>query len=395
MTRFTIGVLFLLTLLALGCMLMGARASAADKGKTTPAIVAKCQQDLAKRLKLPAKDIEIVDVQERLWTDSSLGITEQGKAYAKIMAPGWSIVLGAKSTQYLYTASDSVLKFGGPKSLWNSSMLYLLPAKGESNLNFDLYQCSLIGTNHILLISGIASYSPQAKGVVLVTRRTSRSGYDLLSMRPGEGGKAQRLYSALFIGEAALNKTQDNWAAVVRPALGSGWNVGIARVGEEKTVIMPTPDDMQPKSIAWSGGKVMILVNKDQRMVCYETTPTAAAPEWKAVDITRYPGELDYVLSKSTSLDIEQTGTREKPVVEVTTVWFTGDRDPVATIDGLTLGGNELLDYGYAFIWGEQKGKPAVYTVRISTGEVTPGFCGTCQDIKPFEYAPITMPFIP
>ncbi|HEY3377087.1 MAG TPA: hypothetical protein VGL77_06275 [Armatimonadota bacterium] len=392
MSRLTSGVLSFLTLLTLACLLLGARASAADAGKTTPAIVAKCQQDLAKRLKLPAQDIEIVDVQERLWTDSSLGITERGKAYAKIMTPGWRIVLGAKSTQYLYTASDRAFQFGGPKSLWNSSMLYLLPATGEPNLNFDLYQCSLIGTNHILLISGIASYSPQAKGVVLVTRRTSRSGYDLLALRPGEGEKAQRLYAALFIGEAALNTTQDRWAAVARPALGSGWNVATARVGEEIPVIMPTPDDLQPASIAWSGEKVMILVNKNQRMVCYETTPTAAAPAWQAVDITRYPGALDDVLSKSTSLVIEQTGAHEKPVVDVTTVWFTGDRNPVATIAGLTLGGHAVLDYGYAFIWGTQQGKPAVYTVRLSTGEVTPGFCGTCQEIKPFPYAPISAP---
>jgi hypothetical protein len=137
----------------------------------------------------------------------------------------------------------------------------------------------------------------------------------------------------------------------------------------------------------------MIRVSKenDKGMVCFETIPTGTAPEWKALDNVRFQEALGIMMNKSTWLEIEQTGTKEKPNVEVTTAWFTGDRENVATISGLTLRGYELFG-GYAFVWGEEQGQTAAYTVRISTGEVTPGFHGACQDLKLFKYPPTTRP---
>lgn len=383
----------MLTFIVIGGMSVVTRASAADpaKGKADAIIVANCQKDLAQRLKLTVADIAVIDVQAKVWSDAALGMPAPEQLYAQVLTPGWRIVLEARSTRYLYTASDRVFRFGGLLSLWDASMLYVQPVPNEPNLNGDLYQCSLTGTNHVRLVSGVEAYYPQAKGMILFTRRTSRSGYDLLSVKAGKDEKVHRLYGAFYIGGAALNEVQDTWAAFVRPDMGAIWKVAVAHVGQEKPIMLPFPDDVQPERIAWSGEQVMILVSKDNRTVCFETTPTAAAPAWKVLDITRFPGALDYVLSKSESLEIEQIGTAEKPSVEITRVWFTGDRNAVATISGLTLRGYELLA-GYAFIWGEQNGQAAAYTVRIATGEVTPGFHGVCQEIQPFKYPPLTRP---
>ncbi|MHB9132818.1 MAG: hypothetical protein ACYDBB_17250 [Armatimonadota bacterium] len=383
----------ILIFIAVTCLLVLTRASAADPvdGKADTAIVATCREDLAQRLKVPVKDIEVIEAQAKVWPDAALGMPEQGKMYAQVLTPGWRIVLEARNTRYLYTASDRAFKFGGPLALWDSSTLYLLPVPNEPNLNGDLYQCSMIGTHHVRLASGVESYYPQAKGVVLFTRRTSRSGYDLLSVKAGEGEKAQRLHAAYYIGEAALNEAQDTWAAFVRPGMGSGWKVAVARSGQENPIMLPVPDGVQPQRIVWSGERVMIRISKGKGMACFETIPTGTAPAWKALDNVQFEQALGIVMNKSTWLEIEQTGTKEKPSVEVATVWFTGDREAVATISGLTLRGYDLFG-GYAFVWGEQNNQAAAYTVRISTGEVTPGFHGACQDIKLFKYPPIMKP---
>ena len=384
--------LLLLAGLLLGSLLGASSAGVAVMTTANATVVTNCRKDLAQRLKLPVEDITTVDTREKVWTDAALGMPEPEKMYAQVLTPGWRIVLEARSTRYLYTTSDRAIRFGGPLSLWDSSMLYVEPVADEPNMNGDLYQCSLIGTNHIRLVSGVSASYPQAKGMILFTRRTSRSGYDLLSVRAGKGAREHRLYGAFYIGEAALNETQDTWAAFVRTGLGSGWSVAVAKVGDKTPVTLPLPDGVQPKEIAWSNERIMILTSNGTAMMpCYETTPTAAAPAWKAVDCVRFPGALDYVLNKSESLEITQTGTKEQPSVEVARVWFTGDRNDAATINGLTLRGDALFS-GYAFIWGEQNGQTAVYSVQFRSGEVTPGYHGEYRNPKLFKFPPINKP---
>ena len=204
-----------LAVIAAGCLLFAPRGSAAviADGKADTAIVAKCRQDLAQRIKAPVEDVTLIDAQATVWPNAALGLPEPDKLYAQMLTPGWRLVLEARGTRYLYTASDRVCRFGGPLALWNYSMLYLQPVPDEPNLNGDLYQCSLIGTNHMRLVSGVDAYYPQANGVILFTRRTSRSGCDLFSVTAGKENKAQRLYGAFSLGEAALNEAQDAWAA--------------------------------------------------------------------------------------------------------------------------------------------------------------------------------------
>jgi len=391
MTRFTSHFFTLLTVVAVGCLLFITSACAAGPGD---AVAAKCRKDLAGRLKVPAEQIAVVDVQAKVWPDAALGMPEPGKVYAQVQTPGWRIVLEAQGTRYLYTASERTCRFGGPLPLWDFSMLYVQPVADEPNLNGDLYQCALAGTNHVRLASGVSSYYPQEKGMILFTRRTSRSGFDLLSMKAGENKEPQRLYSAFAIGAATLNEAQDTWAAFVRPGLGSGWMVVVARIGQQDTITrVALPATWQPQRISLANNRVMIQVSTEKGTTAYyELSPPEATSTWTNIDASRFPGALDYVLNKSETLEITQAGTKEQPSVEVARVWFTGDRKVVATLPGLTLRGDALLGAGYAFIWGEQHGKAAAFTVQISTGEVTPGYHGAGQDFKPFIYPPITKP---
>lgn len=389
------GFLAVLTLITLGYGLLAASAGeAAPAAKAADAaIVAKCKADLARRLKLQAREIKVIETQATTWPDAALGMPEIDKVYAQVQTPGWKIILDAQGTPYLYTTSTKAIKYGGPVALWMYSMLYVMPVPDDPDLNGDLYQCSLLGTNSTRLVSGVTDYYPQQQGAVIIKRRTSRSSHELLYIKAGDAGKANPLYSAFDFGAAAFNEKQDTWAGFVRPAVAAAWNVVVARIGQEDAKTLPLPDGVQPGQIAWSGDKVMILVKKDKGMACYEITPTAETPEWKSVGAHLFPGLKFYMLNKSESLEITQITENGKPSVEVARVWFTGDRKVKAKINGLTLRGDDLFGMRYAFIWGELNAKPATYTVDIETGEVIPGFHGAGSNIMPFAYAPLSAPY--
>lgn len=357
------------------------------------AIVAKCTADLAQRLKLPVKEITVIEAQATTWPDAALGMPENGKMYAQVLTPGWKIVLEARRTRYLYTAGRTAFRFGGPAALWAYSMLYLQPVPDEPNLNSDLYQCSLTGTNSVRLAVGVTEFYPQEHGMVIVKRRTSRSSHELLLVNAAKQGKDMMLHGAFDFGPAALNGAQDTWAGYVRPRLGSDWSVVVARLGEDAVKqTLPLPDGVRPGQIAWADDRLMIAVTMGERTTFLALDPHADAPTWKAADSFTFPGALKYVLSKSQTLEISQVPGEDKPCVEVAKVWFTDERDVVAKIDSLTLRGYDLLG-AYAMIWGEQDGTPAAYAVQIGTGEVTPGYHGACLELKPFNYPPKSAPF--
>lgn len=390
------GFVAVVALVAIGCGLIGATAStAASVGKQADsAIVSKCKADLAERLKLPAQSIKVLEVQATMWPDASLGMPEIDKAYAQVVTPGLRVVLEARSSQYLYTTSTKAYRYGGPISIWAYSMLYTMPVQDEPNLNGDLYQCSLLGTNSVRLVSEVADFYPQEKGAVIVKRRTSRSSHELLYIRADGAGTAKTLHSAFDLGEAAINEPQTKWAGFVRPTLGTTWEIAIGGIGANRagTKTLPLPEGVRPGRIAWSGEKLAILSKKGEQMACFEISPGAAIPEWKAMASHAFPGLADFMLNKSESLEISQVTENGKPAVEVALVWFTGDRNVKAKISGLTLRGYDLLGAGLAFVWGEKDSVPAAYTVDIHTGELLPGFHGACRDIKPFRFAPRRSP---
>lgn len=382
--------LVVLLLIAAGAVVCGAADQAAHD------MAAKCTADLAQRLKLPVTEITVKSTQATTWPDTALGMPEIDVMYAQVITPGWKIILEARHRQYLYTASTKTFRFGGPVELWACSMLYTRSTPNEPNLNRDLFQCSLLGTNSVHIASGVAEYYPQANGAIIFKQRTSRSGHDLLLVNAAKPGKTKHLYSAFDFGAAALNGAQNTWAAYVRPTLGLVWQVAVAPVNAEgvtaKARLLNLPEDVRPGQIAWSDDKLMILVTKGDRSGCFETDPKAENPVWTPALTINFPGIPQMMLNKSESLEITQHTENGKPSVAVERIWFNGDRIPVATLNGLTLGGYDFCGAGYIFIWGNEAEKPASYAVDYRTGEVIPGFHGPGDDIKLFRYAPISKP---
>jgi hypothetical protein len=378
----------LVVLLTLACSLAWAA-----KGETGQAdSVALCRQDLAKRLQVKDAEVKLVDAQAVIWSDGALGMPEPDTMYTQARVPGWRIVLEARKVRYLYTASDRVCRFGGPLALWEQSMLYLRAVPDDPNLNGELYQCALSGTNHRRLLTGVSDYAPQADGVILFTRRTSRSSFELHLACVEKKTTTKKLYGAFFIGTAALNAAQDTWAAVVRQQVGAGWSLAVKRMDADKVIALPLPDGIVPRQLLWSEGQVMLQATKADRLVFFVVTPTEVRPAWAPLDPVRYQAAQGYMLNKSEWLEVTQTGTKERPAVEVARVWFTGDRKVLATIRNLTLEDDQLIGGGYVFLWGTQQGQSAAFTVNITTGEVTTGYRGPGVDFRPFVFPPLDRP---
>lgn len=73
-------------------------------GPLVKAVVA----DLARRLNLPPEQIRVVQVEEKMWPDSSLGCPQPGQMYLQVITPGYRILLEAAGRQYDYhTGSES------------------------------------------------------------------------------------------------------------------------------------------------------------------------------------------------------------------------------------------------------------------------------------------------
>ena len=387
--------LILMASLTIGSLFSAGRANGADMPapEGQPGIVAQCKADLARRLTVQPDDVQLLLSQPVTWPDSALGLPEMDKGYAEMLTPGWKIVLASRGMNYLYTASAETFKYGGPAPLWSSSMLMVLPIEDEPNMNGDLYQLSLIGSNPEHLITGVSAFYPQQDGAILFTRRTSRSGHDLLLFTL-EQREPRRLHAAFDFGEASWDNTRKQWAAYVRPKLGDAWQINIAGTGAHwmKPLTMSLPAGTQPLRIAWAGTELMVLVNKGEATLCYASSPLDDNPTWREAQVHTFPGMKSYALNKSETLDVREITKDGKPAVEVSRLWFTGDRKVKATIAGLSLRGYDLLESRFLLIWGEQDGQSALYTVDSVTSEVMAGYHGAGQQIKPFDSAPQSQP---
>jgi hypothetical protein len=65
------------------------------------------KKDLAQRLSIPYTRIELMDAQEVIWPDSSLGCPQPGMFYAEVLTPGYLILLRADGHDYEYHAGRS------------------------------------------------------------------------------------------------------------------------------------------------------------------------------------------------------------------------------------------------------------------------------------------------
>jgi len=69
----------------------------------------KAIQDLARRLGISATEIQVEEAKEVTWDDTSLGCPTEGQKYAKILTPGFLILLKAGDQTYAYHGSSHTI----------------------------------------------------------------------------------------------------------------------------------------------------------------------------------------------------------------------------------------------------------------------------------------------
>ncbi len=138
----------------------------------------------------------------------------------------------------------------------------------------------------------MSDYWPQAGGIVIAKRRTSRSFHDLVYVKAGNPGKETKLGTAVDFGDAALNITQDEWAAFCKPSMGVPWKVVIGSFTDSRAELrtLDLPKGVMGGRIAWEDEALMILIQKGEKTTCYRISPKDASPEWQAANPFEFPG---------------------------------------------------------------------------------------------------------
>jgi hypothetical protein len=73
-------------------------------------LVSLAKENLARQLSIPIDEIELLEVQEAMWPDASLGCPEPGMMYAQVLTEGYLVVLAAGEATYEYhTDRDQAL----------------------------------------------------------------------------------------------------------------------------------------------------------------------------------------------------------------------------------------------------------------------------------------------
>ena len=65
-------------------------------------VIEKAKEDLVQRLSISVAEINLIEITEVEWSDSSLGCPQPGMEYLQVITPGYLIRLEANETQYEY-----------------------------------------------------------------------------------------------------------------------------------------------------------------------------------------------------------------------------------------------------------------------------------------------------
>ena len=381
--------LIMILALALAC------AASAYSAGDPPAIATGCCRDLTKRLNVPVADVTIVEAKEMVWPDASFGLPRPDEMYAQVVTPGWRIILEAKNLRYLYCTSDNHFRYGGPVGAWSASVLYELPpAQPDGNLNKDLYQISLAGTNPTLLIPNVERFFPQADGSIFASRRTSRSGFDLLYLAPGEANTAKIINQAFDFGEMLLSADSKHLYGFVNERMGNGWGLQISDfpASNAKPQIIDLPDLARPGKLFRENDHFYAHFYIGEGDGWYRLDPKNVAAGWEKLGQYNPPNPYSLMLNKSESLSANATKDGDKFVTAIVRRWFTGDEHPVAKIDNFECKGMALIARRFALAWGRQGTDWKAFTVDIVTGEVMPTEPEPMDFSLPFVAAPHNSP---
>lgn len=340
---------------------------------SAPAIGDACRADLAKRLNVSIAELKIAFCRPEVFPDASLRLALPGEVYAQVETPGYVLIFSYENVFYLYTATDSAFRYGGPLSDWQYSVLYIAELPGDPNLNGNLMQVSLAGTNPTLLLSGVNDYYPQDNGSVIAKRRTSRSGHQLLYLAPGQAKTAKVIQSAFDVTEAAVNSDGTQWAAGRRLMVGAAWEFAWGGLDDDprqaRTVALPTSTRLL--HVYWHLPNPVVAMDSEQGPRYWELDLAAASPSWTEKRGFFAPEKEQWLLNKSQSLVVKTEEVDGKPVTRVIKEWFTGDEDVVATIENFQLQEAAVTPgHGYALLSGIREEARQSLAVNLRTGEV-------------------------
>lgn len=373
----------------------------AGAGPSAPAAVSiseACRNDLASRLEIEPARIEVLGAQDVVWPDSALGLDRPGEVVAQARTPGERLVLRVKPKMrdYVYAAAGGGFRYGGPLDLWKASALTVEDVEGDPNLNGRLVQYSLIGTNRSILLEGVEEVYPQENGSLFATRRTSRSGHELLYAAPGRpAAGAARIAAAFDFLDAVVSPDGALGAVIARTGPGPAWELEIVRLsgpqGQDRRFDMP--EGVKPGRVRWSDGdtwpKIVLMGERDGKPVRFGVTPLDASPRWESLPSYVASDEWDFVLSKSHSLAVYETDLQGRPAVKVEYVWWNRAPEEIATIPGLKLDGFRwAAGREFVFIGGRTDAGHAGLTVDIDTGEVLTAVTGASRPVKLFKAPP-------
>ena len=74
-------------------------------------LVEQAIEDLALRLKIPVEQINLLEVRQVTWPDSSLGCPQTGMAYTQVSQEGLLIRLGVGREMYFYHSGENQIPF--------------------------------------------------------------------------------------------------------------------------------------------------------------------------------------------------------------------------------------------------------------------------------------------
>ena len=366
-----------------------ARAQAADADQ--PAVAQDCRRDLAERLGLSVDDVSVVDVRSTTWPDAALGLPEPGHLYAQVLTPGWSLLLEVRSIRYLYTAGERAFRYGGPPALWQYSALYIEPVPNEPNFNGNVIQVSLVGTNPTLLLQSANAFEPQRDGSVIATRRTSRSGHDLLYVEPGAVGESRKLAAGFSFGDSAVSPDGEQWSAFRRPFVGAPWTVSGNPIGADSAQMWSAdlPEGARPLKLFYDRERPVAELEVAGEAGYYELREAGGDRTWHKLDLYAPPETADMMLNKSETLVVTTEALGEEPGTRVVRRWFTGDDKPVATLTGFQYRSFGVTpDLRFLLLSGTEDEAQVAYVVDIATGEVLPCVRGARGDAQLLLAAP-------
>jgi len=368
-----------------------AAAPAATPDPQAQGAIDNCRRDLAHRLNIDLAQVHLVKVKPGEFFDASLGFPRPGQVYAKMIYTGYRVLLKVKAREYIYAVSGDLVRYGGPVASWECSALYLEPVMFEANLNGNLNQVSLAGTNPQIILRGVSDFYPQADGSVIATRRTSRSGHDLLYLASGQLDTPVRLASAFYFADAVVSPNGSRWLAFSRSGVGGGWEVSLG--GLEANSPPPSaialPVEGRPLRAWWTDANPVISIRVGDKIEFQELILGPDTREWRRIDHYSTPESQQFTLSRSESLVVNQETVDGKPVVKVSTVWFSAVEKPegneklLATISDFTLDTATMaVNADCVLITGKSGEENIARTVDILTGEVLETLSGAKSPIK-------------